>query len=83
MNENKHKCRCDWNHNSEIFVSYNGNECNDFCKFNDLDEFVPFLIVVDKKLKKLNSKPILLNIAKYFNITKKKPRILEVINFNN
>ena len=83
LNENKHKCRCDWNHNSEIFVSYNGNECNDFCKFNDLDEFVPFLIVVDKKLKKLNSKPILLNIAKYFNITKKKPRILEVINFNN
>ena len=83
LSENKHKCRCDWNHNSEIFVSYNGNECNDFCKFKELDEFVPFLIVVDKKLKKLNSKPILLNIAKYFNITKKKPRILEVINFNN
>ena len=83
LSENKHKCRCDWNHNSEIFVSYNGNEYNDFCKFNVLDEFVPFLIVVDKKLKKLKAKPILLNIAKYFNIAKKKPRILEVINFNN
>ena len=83
LSENKHKCRCDWNHNCEIYVSYNGNEYNDFCKFIDLDEFVPFLIVVDRKLKKLNVKPILLNIAKYFNITKKKPRILEVINFNN
>ena len=83
LSENKHKCRCDWNHNNEIFVSYNGNEFDDFCKFNDLDEFVPFLIAIDKKLKKLKVKPIILNIAKYFNIAKKKPRILEVINFNN
>ena len=83
LSENKHKCRCDWNHNNEIFVSYNGNECNDICKYNDLDDFVPFLFVINKKLKKLNVKPIMLNIAKYFNITKKNPRILEVINFNN
>ena len=83
LTENKHKCRCDWNHNSEIYVSYNGNEYDDFCKYNDLDDFVPFLIVVDKKLKKLNVKPIILKIAKFFNIAKKKPRLLEVINFNN
>ena len=83
LSENKHKCRCDWNHNSEIYVSYNGNEFNDYCKFVDLDEFVPFLIVIDKKLKKLKVKPIMLNIAKYFNIAKKKPRLFEVINFNN
>ena len=81
--ENKHKCRCDWNHNNEIFVSYNGNECNDLCKCIDLDDFVPFLIVVERKLKKLKAKTIILNIAKYFNIAKKKPRLLEVINFNN
>ena len=83
LSENKHKCRCDWNHNGEIFVCYNGNECNNFCKYNDLDEFVPFLYVIDKKLKKLKSKPIVLNLAKFFNIAKKKPKLLEVINFNN
>ena len=83
LSENKHKCRCDWNHNNEIFVSYNGNEYDDCCKCIDLDDFVPFLIVVERKLKKLKVKPIILNIAKYFNIAKKKPRILEVINFNN
>ena len=83
LSENKHKCRCDWNHNNEIFVSYNGNEYDDCCKCIDLDDFVPFLIVVERKLKKLKVKPIILNIAKYFNIAKKKPRLLEVINFNN
>ena len=83
LSENKYKCRCDWNHNNEIFVSYNGNECDDVCKYNDLDNFVPFLIVIDRKLKKLKVKPIILNIAKYFNVTKKNPRVLEVINFNN
>ena len=83
MSENKHKCRCDWNHNNEIFVSYNGNEYNDLCKCIDLDDFVPFLIVVERKLKKLKAKTIILNIAKYFNIAKKKPTLLEVINFNN
>jgi len=83
LNENKYKCRCDWNHNNEIFVSYNGNECDDVCKYNDLDNFVPFLIVIDRKLKKLKVKPIILNIAKYFNVTKKNPRLLEVVNFNN
>ena len=83
LSENKYKCRCDWNHNNEIFVSYNGNECDDFYNYNDLDNFVPFLIVLDRKLKKLKVKPIILNIAKYFNVNKKKPRLLEVINFNN
>jgi len=83
LSENKHKCRCDWNHNNEIFVSYNGNEYDDCCKCIDLDDFVPFLIVVERKLKKLKVKPIILNIAKYFNIAKNKPRLLEVINFNN
>ena len=83
LSENKHKCRCDWNHNNEIFVSYNGNEFGDFCKYIDLDDFVPFLIVIEKKLKKLKVKPIILNIAKYFNLAKKKPKLLEVINFNN
>ena len=83
LSENKHKCRCDWNHNGEIFVCYNGNECNDFCKYNELDNFVPFLCVIDRKLKKLKKKEIILNMAKFFNITKKKPKLLEVINFNN
>ena len=83
LSENKHKCRCDWNHNGEIFVSYNGNECNDFCMYNELDNFVPFLYVIDKKLKKLKAKPIILNMSKFFNVTQKKPRLFEVINFNN
>ena len=83
LNDNNHKCKCDWNHNNEIFVSYNGNEFNDCCQYIDIDEFVPFLSVVDKKLKKLKAKNIIINIAKYFNIVKKKPRFLEVINFNN
>ena len=83
LSENKHKCKCDWNHNNEIFVYYNGNEYNDFCNYIDIDEFVPFLSVVEKKLKKLKAKSIILNIAKFFNITKKKPRLFEVINFNN
>ena len=83
LSENRHKCRCDWNHNNEIFVSYNGNEFDDFCKYIDLDDFVPFLTVVERKLKKLKTKSIIQNIAKYFNIAKKKPKLLEVINFNN
>ena len=83
LSENKHKCKCDWNHNNEIFVYYNGSEYNDFCNYIDIDEFVPFLSVVEKKLKKLKAKSIILNIAKFFNITKKKPRLFEVINFNN
>ena len=83
LSENKHKCRCDWNHNGEIFVSYNGNECKDFCMYNELDNFVPFLYVIDKKLKKLKAKPIILNMSKFFNVTQKKPRLFEVINFNN
>ena len=83
MSENKHKCRCDWNHNNEIFVSYNGNENNDFCKYTDMDNFVPFLFVVEKKLKKLKGKSILLSIAKYFDISKKTPKQLHVSNFNN
>ena len=83
MTENKHKCRCDWNHNNEIYVSYNGNENNDCCKYIDMDNFVPFLLVVEKKLKKLKFKPILLNIAKYYNIAKNIPKLYNVTNFNN
>ena len=83
LSENKHKCRCDWNHNNEIYVSYNGNEYDDYSKYIDIDKFVPFLLVVEKKLKKLKSKPILLNIAKCFNIINKRPKEYKVINFNN
>ena len=83
MSENKHKCRCDWNHNNEIYVSYNGNEYNDYCKFVDMDSFVPFIIVAERKLKKLKSKPILSNIAKFFNVIKTKPKQYHVTNFNN
>ena len=83
LSENKHKCRCDWNHNNEIYVSYNGNEYDDYSKYIEIDKFVPFLLVVEKKLKKLKSKPILLNIAKYFNIINKRPKEYKVINFNN
>ena len=83
MRENEHKCRCDWNHNNEIFVSYNGNENNDFCKYTDMDNFVPFLLVVERKLKKLKVKSLLVNIAKYFNISKKTPKQYHVSNFNN
>ena len=83
MSENKHKCRCDWNHNNEIYVSYNGNEYNDYCKFVDIDSFVPFIFVVEKKLKKLKARPILLNIAKFFNVIKTKPKQCNVTNFNN
>ena len=83
MSENKHKCRCDWNHNNEIYVTYNGNEYNDYCKFVDMDSFVPFIIVAERKLKKLKSKPILSNIAKFFNVIKTKPKQYHVTNFNN
>ena len=83
ISENKHKCRCDWNHNNEIYVSYNGNENNDYCKYSDMDNFVPFLLVCEKKMKKLKVKPIILNISKYFNIIKKKPKQYHVTNFNN
>ena len=83
MSENKHKCRCDWNHNNEIYVSYNGNENNDFCKYTNMDNFVPFLLVVERKLKKLKVKSLLVNIAKYFNISKKTPKQYHVSNFNN
>ena len=48
MSENKHKCRCEWNHNNEVYVSYNGNEYNDCVKYVDLDDFVPFLLVAKK-----------------------------------
>ena len=83
MTENKHKCRCDWNHNNEIYICYNGNENKDCCKFFDMDNFAPFLFIVEKKLKKLKVKPILLKIAKYFNITKNIPKLYHVTNFNN
>ena len=83
LSENKHKCRCDWNHNNEIYVTYNGNEYNDYCKFVDMDSFVPFIIVAERKLKKLKSKPILSNIAKFFNVIKTKPKQYHVTNFNN
>ena len=48
-----------------------------------MDSFVPFIIVVQKKLKKLKVKPILLNIAKFFNVIKTKPKQYHVTNFNN
>ena len=81
--ENKHNCRCEWNHNNEIYVSYNGNEYNDCSKYIDIDNFVPFLFVVEKKLKKLKVKPILSQIAKCLDIVKKKPKLFHVTNFNN
>ena len=83
LNENKHNCRCEWNHNNEIYVSYNGNECNDCVKYIDFDNYIPFLLVVEKKLKKLKVKPILLHIAKCLGIDKSMPKLLRVINFNN
>ena len=52
ISENKHKCRCDWNHNNEIYVSYNGNENNDYCQYSDMDNFVSFLLVCEKKIRK-------------------------------
>ena len=81
--ENKHKCRCDWNHNNEVYVSYNGNDSKDNCRYTDMDSFIPFLHVVQRKLKKLKVKPILKQIAKCFNIVKNEPKQLQVINFNN
>ena len=83
MSENKHKCICDWNYNNEIYVSYNGNENNDCCRIVDVDNFVPFLLVVERKLKKLKVKSVLLNIAKCLNIIKKIPKLYQVTNFNN
>ena len=83
MSENKHNCRCEWNHNNEIYVSYNGNEYNNCSKYIDIDNFVPFLLVVEKKLKKLKLKPILLQIAKCLDIVKNKPKQFHVTNFNN
>ena len=83
MSENKHKCICDWNHNNEIYVYYKGNEKNDYIEYVEIDNFVPFLHVVERKLKKLKIKPILLNIAKCLNIIKKNQRLYNVINFNN
>ena len=83
LSENKHKCRCDWNHNNEIYVSYNGNENNDYSKYIDIDKFIPFLLVVERKLKKLKSKPIIFNISKCLNIINKRPKQFKVINFNN
>ena len=81
--ENKHKCRCDWNHNNEVYVSYNGNDSKDNCRYTDIDSFIPFLYVVQRKLKKLKAQPILKQIAKCFNIVKNEPKQLQVINFNN
>ena len=81
--ENKHKCRCDWNHNNEVYVSYNGNDSKDNCRYIDMDNFVPFLHVVQRKLKKLKVQPILIHIAKCFDIVKNEPKQLQVINFNN
>jgi hypothetical protein len=83
INDNKHNCRCEWNHNNEIYVSYNGNEYNNCSKFCDIDNFVPFLFAVEKKLKKLKVKPILLHIAKCLDIIKNKPKQFHVTNFNN
>ena len=83
MSDNKHNCRCEWNHNNEIYVSYNGNEYNNCSKYIDIDNFVPFLLVVEKKLKKLKLKPILLQIAKCLDIVKNKPKQFHVTNFNN
>ena len=83
MSENKHNCRCEWNHNNEIYLSYNGNEYNNCSKYIDIDNFVPFLLVVEKKLKKLKLKPILLQIAKCLDIVKNKPKQFHVTNFNN
>lgn len=81
--ENKHKCRCDWNHNNEVYVSYNGNDSKDNCRYTDMNSFIPFLYVVQRKLKKLKAQPILKQIAKCFNIVKNEPKQLQVINFNN
>ena len=55
MTKNKHECRCDWNHNSEIYVSYNGNEYDDFCKYNDLDDFGDLEYMEYKINQELNS----------------------------
>ena len=81
--ENKHKCRCDWNHNNEVYVSYNGNDNKDNCRYIDMDSFVPFLYVVQRKLKKLKDQQIIKQIAKCFNIVKNEPKQLQVVNFNN
>ena len=81
--ENKHKCRCDWNHNNEVYVSFNGNDNKDNCRYIDMDSFVPFLYVVQRKLKKLKDQQIIKQIAKCFNIVKNEPKQLQVVNFNN
>ena len=47
MADNKHKYIWGWNHNNEIYISYNGNEYNDYCKYVDIDNFI-FIIVLEK-----------------------------------
>jgi hypothetical protein len=81
LNENIHKCHCEWNYNNEIFVCYIGTEMNDYIQFDDIDNFLIFLYVVETKFKQLNKKPILSKLKKFFCSTKIKN--MKVCNLNN
>lgn len=83
MVENSHNCKCDWNNNSEIYVSYSGNEFSDYCKILDYSCILPFLFAIGRKNKKLKDKNVLVNIAKYLDVCKKVPKQFSVVNFNN
>ena len=83
MVENSHNCKCDWNNNNEIYVSYSGNEFSDYCKIMDYSCILPFLFAIGRKNKKLKDKNVLVNIAKYSDVCKKVPKQFSVVNFNN
>ena len=83
LQDNVNKCKVIKNLNKDLQVIYDGNDCNDYSKIVDLENALPLLFAVNKKITKLRPKAILINIIKFFNIKIEAPKIFSVCNFNN
>ena len=83
LKDNVHNCKVIENFNKDVQVIYNGSEFNDISDILDLNNAIPFLFFVKKKMNKFQPKNILLNIVKFFEIKIKAPKQLSVCNFNN
>lgn len=78
-----HNCKVQNNINKDLQVIYNGSEFNDIVYTLDLENIIPLLYTVKKKLLKLQPKTLLINIVKFFDIKAQSPRHFSVCNFNN
>ena len=83
LNDDVHNCRVQTNSNKDLQVIYNGSEFNDIVYTLDLENVIPFLYTVKKKLIRLKPKALLINIVKFFDIKAESPRQFSVCNFNN